>query len=363
MSSGQTLHTHAHIRQDMHKSINVNRVYSLKSSFDCLFLCDFVFFSVFFVSRRYAFSRAAQFRSFVLSRSVLRHWRFTLLTPLQKSQMVEIALHVWKSSKKRQAGLLFGHWRSLTRVRVARKMTPDVIAANKARLSSMRELTHLVSSSTVGRAHLHAQRSPSPAPATSPSALAASAQRRKPSPSPVRFAPTLTTTNPTGSFAPSPSKKPIRIPTVFSSEEDGGQYAPPHAIPPLRSSLRSSSPPVSSPRTRIGGFDLPTASRATLSSLRTFLESPPHVGLRVKKEHDTIDPIAYAPSSSIGSHSTHRRASGEVDSSSDDEVLMSPTGRHALFMQIPTAAVKATSPARPTLTQQQFDRSLSSNDL
>jgi hypothetical protein len=66
---------------------------------------------------RHASGRAARFHELFRARSMLRAWRRTLLTPAQKASMVQVALHLWKSTKRRRAGVMFSHWRALAKAK------------------------------------------------------------------------------------------------------------------------------------------------------------------------------------------------------------------------------------------------------
>lgn len=196
----------------------------------------------------------------------------------------------------------------------------------------MRELTHLVSSSSVGRAHLHGSRSPSPVPSpvASPRSILAS-------------------TSP----AASPPRRPTGLRVSINETRLGDVYQSPPVLAHSRSTRLSAVAQLQPTASR--ALELPTASRATLSSLRTFLGSPPRVGLRVRPEQHV---------SQLASLADDESDSFTSDSSEDERILRSPAGRHQLFMQIPGEAVKATSPAPLTAAaSQRLDRSLHRLDL
>jgi hypothetical protein len=48
---------------------------------------------------------------------MLLAWRRTLLTPAQKAAMAQVALHLWRNTKRKQAALMFGHWRAQARAK------------------------------------------------------------------------------------------------------------------------------------------------------------------------------------------------------------------------------------------------------
>lgn len=227
----------------------------------------------------------------------------------------------------------------------------------------MRELSHLVSTATVSRAHLHGSRSPSPVPSPSASRrglfgmTTAAASSAGPVGSPPRIrrpSPLHVSVNPNA--------------TIFKAEESKQQLPSQSEFQPLASSYVRPSPSRSPPHRRASTaaaasaaassarvLQLPTASRATLASLRSFLHSPPRVGLRVKRE-EGVDASSSSDAADadgslrvMGASRSHARRmrsrdldhSDSASASSDgDEVLDSPTGRHSFSVHIPSVAIR-----------------------
>jgi hypothetical protein len=155
--------------------------------------------------------------------------------------------------------------------------------------------------------------------------------------------------------------------TIFKAEESKQQLPSQSEFQPLASSYVRPSPSRSPPHRRASTaaaasaaassarvLQLPTASRATLASLRSFLHSPPRVGLRVKRE-EGVDASSSSSDAGDGSlrvmgasrsHARRMRSrdldhSDSASASSDgDEVLDSPTGRHSFSVHIPSVAIR-----------------------
>lgn len=246
----------------------------------------------------------------------------------------------------------------------------------------MRELSHLVSSSSVSRAHLHGPRSPSPA-----------ASGRAAPPRSI-----LTSTANAADFISSPPRarrsptgSPLHVSIAdkpFEGESKQAYYEPrASSRSPSRnrraaaSTVAASASFIPAPTPRV--LHLPTASRATLASLRTFLHSPPRVGLRVRREaaedvaesrnqhsHSSSDDDSDGVDASMWAHPgdrAHRRGESiESVSSTGSSVLDSPTGRHSLSMHIPAEALRAASaasPPPPAHKEEEHRRSLHASQL
>ena len=254
----------------------------------------------------------------------------------------------------------------------------------------MRELSHLVSSSSVARAHLHGPRSPSPA---------ASGRMGGALPRSI-----LTTTANAAEFISSPprARRSVSIadkPDTKGESKQQTYYAPrASSRSPSRNRRASAAaatvaasasflPSAAAPAPRV--LQLPTASRATLASLRTFLHSPPRVGLRVRRETADAD-VDASPRGGTHNHHSHSDSDDDSDgvdasmwahpgdrvhrrgeslesiSSTGSSVLDSPTGRHSLSMHIPAAAVRASSahsPPPPPHKEEEHRRSLHASQL
>ena len=211
----------------------------------------------------------------------------------------------------------------------------------------MRELSHLVSSSSVVRARLHRSRSPSPidAPAQSARRGILRGSRYVGAPAGEKFGEEMKHLSPSPSSSPSRSRRrPAASTTV-----------------------------------------LPTASRATLASLRTFLHSPPRTGLRVRPEMDPQQASAIAHeqldraldgaadddddddsyvAESLPVHHGGTRAGSHhhmrVDSASSlsEAVLDSPSGRHTLSAFFPTHSLQSASSSAEAFNRDQTDRNM-----
>jgi len=125
----------------------------------------------------------------------------------------------------------------------------------------------------------------------------------------------------------------------------------PSRSPPHRRASTAAAASAAASSARV--LQLPTASRATLASLRSFLHSPPRVGLRVKREEGVdADSPSDTDADVDGSMRVHgasrsharRMHSRDLDSASPssdgDEVLDSPTGRHSFSVHIPSVAIR-----------------------
>ena len=229
----------------------------------------------------------------------------------------------------------------------------------------MRELSHLVSTATVSRAHLHGSRSPSPAPSPSSSrrglfgmttAAASSAgpigsppRIRRPSPLHVSVNPNATIFKAEESKQQLPSQSEFQ-PLASSYVRPSPSRSPPSRSLPHRQASTAAAASAAASSARV--LQLPTASRATLASLRSFLHSPPRVGLRVKRE-EGVDASSSSDTGDgsrvMGASRSHARRmrsrdldhSNSASASSDgDEVLDSPTGRHSFSVHIPSVAIR-----------------------
>jgi hypothetical protein len=303
--------------------------------------------------RRFALVRASRFHELFRARSMLRSWRRSLLTPEQKATLAAAAVHLWRANKRRLAATLFGHWRALAR---AKKPIDVQAQINRSRLSTMRELSHLVSASTVARTNISHP----------------SHRSRSPSPSPVGAA-TLVHGDITAPMA-SPSAHTRRgiLRSSYVGAPSGDKLAEEvkHASP-SPSPTRRRRTMTASVNQRVGLASLPTASRATLASLRTFLHSPPRTGLRVKAEVDPRDAYAKASAQldralaidesdmdeSIPVHQ-HNDSISSVSSLGEEAVLLATGGRHSLGTFIPAEALRIASPSKEARERDQADRSM-----
>jgi len=289
--------------------------------------------------RRYLLFRVLRLRELQLSRTIVRAWRAVLRSPAQRAQMEAAAVHVWQAARRSMAGLMFGHWRALTK---AKRDVEPIIQVPRPRLSSIKELNTLVASAQVERTVIP------PAIRSSSSSPGASASPPPPLPSPSQ-----PLTSPLDA-----TLKPLE------DEKETAPLSPDHAPSTALTVTRTTRPPLTA---------VSTPSRATLASLRTFLHSPPQVGLRVRKEVAGRDDQLQ--------RRRRRRNRMAVDSEEEDEDnlyglsddeesedeapshMRSPSGRHTLQVQMSPDVVRtAVSPSSPPPIRR-FGRSMHASEL